>query len=290
MSSELTKKFEAVAGVVLEDPWKISQGLYDMSATMKLHCGIANNAALIIMVDALDVVKKHPRYKHRAKQLFKESLRLRDAYERRLRYDENGFFAIKGLPAHVRELYADGVGMGDYFDFWTGLGSRAYVVTKPFVSALTHKYYRSLVAHGVKDAEYLAIGLTACAALALAVNTYEMAIRSECERFGVPERFAHKHFSDLSLRRVELAWADALAALEPRAIQDVLSEDEVRNIHLSINDIERRWHDFNNYKETMSDTADAFSDMFRSDEVRETVMRATREMHPDDFEIKSDLV
>lgn len=75
MNSELTKKIEAVAGVALEDPLKIAQGLYDMSATMKLHCGIANNAALIIMVDALDVVKKHPRYKHRAKQLFKESLR-----------------------------------------------------------------------------------------------------------------------------------------------------------------------------------------------------------------------
>ena len=286
MSSELTKKFEAVAGVALEDPLKIAQGLYDMSATMKLHCGIANNAALIIMVDALDVVKKHPRYKHRAKQLFKESIKIRDAYERKLKYDPNGLFAIKGLPAHVRELYAEGVCAGDYFDFWTGLGSRAYRVTKPYVSALTHKYYRSLVSHGVKDAEYLAKGLTACAALALAVKTYEMAIQTECGRFGVPERFAHQHFSDLSLRRVELAWADALAELEPRAVQDVLSEDEVRNIHLSIDDIERRWHDFDNYKETMSDTADAFSDMFRSDEVREKVMRATREMHPDDFEIK----
>lgn len=290
MNSELTKKIEAVAGVALEDPLKIAQGLYDMSATMKLHCGIANNAALIIMVDALDVVRKHPRYKHRAKQLFKESLRLRDAYERRLRFDENGFFAIKGLPAHVRELYADGVGMGDYFDFWAGLGSRAYVVTKPFVSALTHKYYRSLVAHGVKDAEYLAIGLSACAALALAGNTYDMAIRNECGRFGVPERIGRKFFADFSLRRVELAWAGALAALEPRAVQDELSEEESRNIYLSIDDIESRWHDFDNYKATMGETADAFSDMFRSDEARKIVMRATREMHPDDFGIKSDLV
>lgn len=42
--------------------------------------------------------------------------------------------------------------------------------------------------------------------------------------------------------------------------------------------------------EAVAGVADALSDMFRSDEAREMVMRATREMHPDDFGIKSDLV
>ena len=42
--------------------------------------------------------------------------------------------------------------------------------------------------------------------------------------------------------------------------------------------------------EAVAGVADALSDMFRSDEAREAVMCAVREIRPDDFKIKSDLV
>lgn len=42
--------------------------------------------------------------------------------------------------------------------------------------------------------------------------------------------------------------------------------------------------------EAIAGVADALSDMFRSDEAREAAMRAVREIRPDDFKIKSDLV
>lgn len=42
--------------------------------------------------------------------------------------------------------------------------------------------------------------------------------------------------------------------------------------------------------EAVAGVADALSNMFRSDEARETVMRAVQEISSDDFKIKSDLV
>ena len=78
--NELARKMASAAGVV------------------KLICGVANNAAWLVVLDAYDQARRCQRYRHEVKRAFKMAIEAWHDYERRLVHaTENRMFHMADM-------------------------------------------------------------------------------------------------------------------------------------------------------------------------------------------------
>lgn len=230
----------------------------------KMICGVANNAAWAVVLEAHDRLRQSPRYKHEVKKAFKLCFKAHAAYERALLHNEcNRMFHLADMPEDIRKKYGD-ITDRDYYDFWCGQGSHSYTKNIGFVTSLQNKYRLSLQNHGVHEAQAIAWGMTALSSLLVSVQLYEKAIRDSRKEFDLPLPLLNELLGQLSLRRVANAWERALKMFSPEPFNYDIDDIERRNIEQGIEQLVDAWMDPMTMYDSVATAVEDYGDVFRT--------------------------
>lgn len=216
------------------------------SAVVKLVCGVANNAAWLVMLDGYDHAKQCKRFNQSVKGgkvswMFKQAITEFHNYERRLIHsNENCMFHVSDMNEDTRRKYGD-ISDQEYYEFWKGMGGIAYQQTRPMITSLWNKYRISLLSHNAIDAEHVAWVMTAQATLDLAVAMYGHALKEAQTGFNLPRKLVEYVFGKFSLKRVSKAWMRAMTTLAPEIITANLDSVEEKNIELGLEQLTSAW-------------------------------------------------
>ena len=248
------------------------------SGFVKLVCGVANNAAWLVVLDGLDHAKQCKRYRHDVKRAFKQAIEYFHEYERTLLYArENRMFHVPDMGEKARKTYGD-ITDREYYDFWASLGASAYTKTRPLITSLWNKHRLSLQAHGVQDAKHVAWVLTAAAALELAVQLYEKAIDQSIEFYGLPRKILVDVFGQFSLAKMTEAWRRALNMLSPDSKFD-LGSTERKNIEHGLTQLCEAWLDPSlQWKSTLQSVED-YEEVFRTKGYQKKTIDEIKSIH-----------
>ena len=254
---------------------------YDLAraaSVVKLVCGVANNATWLVMMDAHDKIKKHPCYKHQVKRLFKSAFEAFKQNERQLLYaDENRMFHIEDLDPGARKKYGN-ITDAQFFEFWQGLGAKAYTEGGKWVSSLRNKYRLSLIKHNVKHEEELSWVMVAQACLELSVSMYDSAIKTCSNDYAINKNILNRIFHYFRIGDVATLWYKAIRLIEPRTKDYELDEIEERNIEQGIIQLHQSWSDPRMiYGSAFAATQD-YSDIFRTKGENKKALREIGEL------------
>ena len=248
------------------------------ASVMKLVCGVGNNAAWLVMLEAHDHARRCRRYRGQVKREFAKALVLFNRYSRNLLYArENRMFHVADMSPEIRKKYGD-ISDGEYFEFWTGLGGSAYVKTRPQLTSLWNKYRVSLLKHGVTDAEHVAWVMVAQAGLELAVKMYESGTEECVAGYALPKKVVEHVFGQFSLREVAKQWKKAMMALAPDTEGFELDETEDRNIEHGLTQLLEAWCSHDSLFDSTSGAVEDFDDVFRTKGEQKKAMREIAEI------------
>lgn len=239
---------------------------------IKFICGVANNAAWLVALEALDHARRCRDYRGNVKYRFKQSVAAYHDYERNLIHNKNNrMFCVADMTPEIRKKYGN-ITDREYYDFWTATGAQAFTKTKPMITSLWNKYRLSLQSHGVKESEHLAWVMTATAALELAVNLYKRAIKDIVESYKLPRHLVEYVFSQFSLEPVRKRWNDAMLSLSPH-VDYTISGMEERNIVHGLEQLQEAWTDTSVLYDSASETVAEYEEVFRTPGEQKKVMR-----------------
>ena len=248
------------------------------AAVVKLVCGVGNNAAWWVMLDAYDHARKCKRYGFRQKQTFKQAIKEFHDYERGLKYaTQNRMFHLADMNEETRRKYGD-ITDAEYYEFWKGIGGPAYQKTRPMITSLWNKYRLSLVNNNVQDAEHVAWVMTAQAAIDLAGTMYESAMRECMTSYKLPRRWLDQVFGQFSLKRVSKAWMRAMMVLAPETEPIKPSELEEKNIDLGLRQLMEAWLDPDLLYSSTSETVEDYDEIFATRGFQKKVLREIAEV------------
>lgn len=240
-----------------------------MTGLIKTTCGVANNAAWMVCLEALGKVRQHPRYKKRAadgmsiKKRFKDVVEAYHKYERNLLYGGPPyFFRLQDLPPDKRKSFGN-ITDSEYFDMWTAIGGQAYSRTRPFVTSLVNKFRLSLESHGIKDADIVAWIITATTCQKIAVRVYGSALRSAGNMAGIATSKLNKIYRVFNMRLICELWMKAELAIEPATDYD-LEGLELKNIQLGITQLEEQWMNTRTLYGSAADIFKEYDDLWRT--------------------------
>lgn len=199
---------------------------YAISGWVKQIAGIVNNATWFAMIDAIDAVRKHPRYKQRVKLDFKTALQKFKDYEAILQCDEHrGLFDLKNLTPEARKKYGS-ITNQDYYEYWCAVGGSAYMLSKDKMQEITDALTEHLNTEGYNHTDILAKLLLASTCMEHAILCVDGIIEAGCRDVRLSVADGKKFYSVLSLRPVHTAWQKAISTLEP-SIGDMLVPEHV---------------------------------------------------------------
>ena len=263
--NELTRKMARAAGV------------------MKLICGVANNAAWLVVLDGYDQARLCQRYRHEVKRAFKLAIEAWHDYERRLVHaTENRMFHLADMDEKARKTYGD-ITDRQYYDFWASVGGPAYQKTRPLITSLWNKHRLSLLNHHVKDADKVAWVITAQATLELAEQLYEKAIRECINGYGLPEWMVRGVFGQFSLKTVSERWRRALMMLAPET-EFELEPTEKRNIEMGLTQLCEAWLDPSLLYNSTMESVEDYDEIFRTHGYQKKAMREIAEVRDETME------
>lgn len=230
------------------------------ASVVKLVCGVANNASFLVMLDAHDRIKHHPNYRQNVKKTYKAALKAWHDYEAMLVSAKgNRFFHVDDMDPAVRKRYGN-ITDQQYYEFWASTGGAAYQKTRPLITSLQNKYRLSLVQHGVKHADSIAWVMTALAALELARQMYESALKTTADNEFLPRDLIRRVFKSFDLSHIIHLWRKALNMTESAEYD--LDEVEKRNIDYGLQQLQEAWANtgtlFNSVKTSVQDYGEVF--------------------------------
>lgn len=238
------------------------------SAVVKLMCGVGNNAAWLVTLEAYDHVKQHRRYNQsmkggkRVSWYFRRVMNLYHDYEDRLLNTQvNRMFHLADMDEKIRRRYGD-ITDQEFFDFWRAMGVPVYTETHPLVTSLWNKYRLSLVNNGIEEADKVAWAMTAEAVLQLAVTMYGEAIKDCEEGYGLPRDLLEHVFGQFSMKQMAEEWYNAMTAIAPETKPVKLTEVEEKNIELGIRQLMEAWLSNDTLYRAAADTAAEYDEVF----------------------------
>lgn len=234
------------------------------SSVFKTMTGIGNNSAWAACLEALDHIRQHPRYKHRVKQAYKTVLAEFSSYERNLLFARyNRLFCIKDMTEDTRKRYGN-ISDREYYDYWAAGGATIYANKRKWFTNLWNKYRLYLIAHNIEHPDIVAWALAAGMALKLAIDIYEQCVIEMSNELKINKIIFEKAFGRLYIASISKAWDDATLLLEPRIQDPQYSELEQKNIQHGINQLQDEWTSMRNVSKAISDTTEAFDEIFRT--------------------------
>ena len=241
------------------------------ASTVRLLCGVGNNAAWLVVLEAYGHAKQHRRFNQNIKGgkrvgwFFRRVMKLYHEYEHRLvDARQNRMFHVADMDEKTRRKYSKMITDREYFDFWVATGDPCYSKTHPLVTSLWNKYRLLLLHNDVVDADKVAWVLVGQAALELAVTMYDMAI-DECERgYGIPRSLLEYTFGQFSMKEIADEWRRAMMTLAPETEPVKLSELDEKNIDLGIHQLMEAWLDYDTLYASTADTVAEYDEVFRT--------------------------
>jgi hypothetical protein len=151
-----------------------------------------------------------------------------------------------------------------------------YVRTAPLITALQHKCKRILDSRGITNSDALAWITTARACLDLAVVIYDMTALVLTNEHGIPARYVREVFGKFSLRPVQERWKHAEQLL---SLDDIpLTASEIRNVELTLEQLQEKWTSIDLIYELMGETAESYDEVFRTKGEMKKVLRNISEL------------
>jgi hypothetical protein len=221
----------------------VKEKVQQIASTMKLMCGIGNNAAWLVCLEAHDHIKRSRLYKKRIKGgntvgwEFKKVINLYHKYEQQLLYAYNyRLFNVGDMSPSLRKKFGN-ITNRDYYDMWSATGATAYTKVKPFITSLWNKYRLILSNHGNTEPDIVAWAFTAQALINMAIRIYNTAIEECVTDTGIQRTILERCFSQLSFGNIGKAWDRATQALAPLTANYTLSSTEQKNVDLGLNQL-----------------------------------------------------
>lgn len=256
---------------------QIVRQMANAASSVKLVTGAANNAAILVMLDAHDKIKQHPRYRHQVKQAFKQALKTREDYERQLLHTQtNRFFHVDDMIPTSRKVYGADFTDRQYFEFWQSIGSPIYTKSWPFITSLWNKYRLSLINHNIQHADLLAWPMVAMSCLELAQKLYHHVIEEVIEDYKFPRRVVERTFKDFDIGPVGKAWYKALSLIENTSYK--LDSTEDKNIENGLVQLLEIWSNPENYYDATMNTIHEYDEIFRTKGEMKKAMRNIAEV------------
>lgn len=263
---------------------EIAQACIKASALVKTTVGIANNASYMACLDAIDQIRRHPRYNVRVKGghtvawLYKRVFDTLKEHERQLIYTQrNRFFHVPDMAPQVRKVYGD-ITDREYYDFWAAFGFTAYNSTRPFFTSLVNKLRLAYQAHGEAHADILAWSHAAGMTLDMAVEVYECALLN-CASMsaGIPQSEWHRLFKDFSQKDVADLWMKAHEALSPASTfeYDPIEEKNILDGYYQLRDM---WMNEKTLFGSRIKTAEDYVEVFRTNGEMKKIQRQFAEL------------
>lgn len=247
---------------------KVEKRLGDFSGVLKLYIGACNNATFLVMMNALDAMKKHPIWRqrfHKAKGMFMKALKEWKAYEYQLLHaKDNRMFHLADYAPEVRKKYGD-ISDQEYYDYWCSIGSFAYDYSKDMLNSLKYKYQKALDASKVEGAEYLAEAMLAMTCLNCCETMLEVHLENGVEHVGIQRPILDRFFGDFSLKKVRDVWYQALKLTIPQLIDKDFDPDNERNIQIGIRQLAERWADEKMLYHAINDATEDYQEVFRTE-------------------------
>lgn len=282
-------KYNPVRHMTQEEIDELTNHVASASSVVKLMCGVANNAAWLVMAKAFDCLKKSPRYKHDVKRLFKAASTEIHRYENRLvTATIYRMFHVADMSPEIRRRYGD-ITDRDYYEFWKGIGATAYTKTQPYIESLQHKYALSVGKHHVKDPEIVAWVMTAMAALNIATEAYNRALKTCEENYNLKRPLLERFFGQFNLKPVADRWMTAMFAFAPDTDGYELDEVEERNIAVGIDQLADAWLSPDTLYTSTGDTVAEYEEVFASKGFQRKIMTEIADIHHETNRIINEL-
>ena len=237
---------------------------------VKLICGICNNAAYMLTLEAWDKIRpidlrRRVKGGNNLKWEFKQALKGFKDYERRLLFTSTDrFFHVADMPAETRKKYGNLTDRA-YFEMWTGLGAEAYQNNRDMVTCLVNKYRILFEHHGVGDPLAKALGMTALDALMLARHGFECAMTTAKQNVtAVKPQVVERVFSAFDIGGVGRLWFRAMKDLDGDALEVAIDGKKDRNILLSLQQLEEVWLSDHAIGDAMRSTVTGYDDVWRT--------------------------
>ena len=255
------------------------------ASTVKLVCGVGNNAAWLVVLEAYGHAKQHRRFNQnikggkRVSWFFNRVMKLYHEYEHRLvDAQHNRLFHVADMDEKTRRKYGEGITDREYYDFWAARGNPCYSKTHPLVTSLWNKYRLSLQHNDVPDADKVAWVMVGQAALELAVTMYDLAI-DECEKgYGIPRSLLEYIFGQFSMKEIASEWYRAMMTLAPEIGPIVPSDLDEKNIDLGIRQLMEAWLDYDTLYASTADTVAEYDEVFRTRGFQKKALREIAEV------------
>lgn len=247
---------------------QILQGIIRNTSFVKTVCGVGNNAAWCVVLEAMGHVRRSPRYGASVKGGGRVCVYFRKAIQSWHTYADhlvnakvNRMFHLDDMEPDVRRAYGD-ITDQKYYDFWSSVGGIAYSSTHGFVTSLQNKYRLALLHAGDAEPETSAWVITASAALHIANVIYDSAIVNIHRDAHLPLGPLQEVFGQFRLSDTELKWDRAVKVFTP-SFDIEASELDARNIELGRRQLLEAWTDpdiiYNSTAESVRDREEVFA-------------------------------
>lgn len=258
-----------------EDLQLMAQNVGEATGLVKLICGISNNAAHQLALEAMDVIRRYPGAKKRIKggysiwYEFKRAFFAFEEYERRLLYSEEyGFFHLADMAPETRKRYGD-ITDREYFQMWEVMGGYSYTQHRDFATCLQNKWRIYLEQKGIKDADVKAWALTALNGFGIAAIGFEASMDQAHQRFPLLKSSVLRNiFGAFSIRHIGQMWMSAMDSLDHEALmlgQEALDPNwGNKNIKVSVIQLQDAWLGKEALADAMRRAINGYSDAFRT--------------------------
>lgn len=266
------------------DDHQLAHTLARASSVVKLVCGVANNAAYYVMMDAHDKVKTLPAYRNGVKKAFKDTIKAWKAYEANLVNPvEERFFHMEDMNESTRKRFGD-ITDREYYDFWAASGGETYQRTQPMITSLANKFRLSLINHNMPNADIIQWPMVANACLQLACRMYDHALDEASKGYELPIDMLRHVFRAFSLHKIAVMWDNALSLIAPGIDDYDLDSTESRNIQFGLRQLQESWFDPDTIYGSVLSAVDEYEEVFRTKGERKKAARELSEIHQEVME------
>ena len=247
----------------------IDNKIVRVSGLFKTVCGIANNCAYLCVLDAMDELPAHPRYKHKLKKRFTDIIEMLKMYEMRLRAGQ--LFQVKDVIEEQKSNLKESLTNADYFGYWQGLGGAAYILTENERNVMTYKIVRAMKSHDVKHGEIYASLLVASKMLYIATDLYKQCKKQAASEYALHEAWTEHIFCDLDMNDIFQRWHQTTKELMlPDMV--VFDEREERNVKLASKQMYDIFHNNNFIDACVINCVKDFDEVFKNKKAKNKII------------------